>query len=124
MQRFPRPAALSGGMAVLPRVLSVVQLNSVLGNARLGRVRRLTSIQAFGSAHHSGEGGLYHDVQMREPVASTSGGGSFETCTIVMRNQTFIPIPDPLRQAFMPSGGETKRLEVRCDLLYMDPERN
>lgn len=70
--------------------------------------------------HHSGEVGLYYDVQMSEPVASASGGGSFETCTIVMKNQIFIPVPMQLQLAFMPETGETKRLEVRCDLLYID----
>lgn len=70
--------------------------------------------------HQSGEFGLYYDVQMSEPVSVTSGGGSFETSTIVMKNQIFIPIPEPLRNAFLPVAGETKRLEVRCDLLYID----
>ncbi len=70
--------------------------------------------------HHSGEVGLYYDVQMREPVAAASGGGSFETCTIVMKNQTFIPIPPALQAAFMPTNSETKRLEIKCDLLYID----
>lgn len=74
--------------------------------------------------HHSGRVGLYYDVQMREPVAAMSGGGSFETCTIVMKNQTFIPIPEPVQQSFMPASGETKRLEVRCDLLNIDSDRN
>jgi molecular chaperone HtpG len=73
--------------------------------------------------HHSGEVGLYYDIQMREPVAPTSGGGAFETCTIVMKNQIFIPVPAPLQEAFMPEMGETKRLEVRCDLLYIDTIR-
>jgi molecular chaperone HtpG len=70
--------------------------------------------------HQSGEFGLYYDVQMNEPVASSSGGGSFQTCTIVMKNQVFIPIPENLRSRFLPREGEVKRLEVRCDLLYMD----
>lgn len=70
--------------------------------------------------HHSGEVGLYYDVQMSEPIASASGGGAFETSTIVMKNQTFIPIPQEIQVAFMPEIGETKRLEVRCDLLYID----
>lgn len=74
--------------------------------------------------HHSGEVGLYYDVQMSEPVAPSSGGGSFETCTIVMKNQIFIPVPLPLQEAFLPEVGETKRLEVRCDLLYIDASRN
>ncbi len=70
--------------------------------------------------HHSGEVGLYYDVQMSAPVTSASGGGAFETSTIVMKNQTFIPIPLEIQGAFMPEIGETKRLEVRCDLLYID----
>jgi molecular chaperone HtpG len=70
--------------------------------------------------HQSGEFGLYYDIQMSEPVASSSGGGSFETSTIVMKNQIFIPVPETLRATFLPMSGETKRLEVRCDLLYID----
>lgn len=70
--------------------------------------------------HHSGEFGLYYDVQMNGPVSDRSGGGAFETSTIVMKNQIFIPIPEPIRDAFLPVPGETKRLEVKCDLLYMD----
>jgi molecular chaperone HtpG len=73
--------------------------------------------------HQSGEFGLYYDVQMNEPVASTSGGGSFETSTIIMKNQIFIPVPELLRDAFLPKAGETKRLEIRCDLLYIDGDR-
>jgi molecular chaperone HtpG len=74
--------------------------------------------------HQSGEVGLYYDVQMSEPVASTSGGGSYETSTIVMKNQIFIPVPETLREAFLPATGETKRLEVRCDLLYIDTRQH
>jgi molecular chaperone HtpG len=73
--------------------------------------------------HQSGEFGLYYDVQMNEPVAPTSGGGSFETSTIIMKNQIFIPVPEPLRVAFLPAAGETKRLEIRCDLLYIEAAR-
>lgn len=73
--------------------------------------------------HQSGEVGLYYDVQMSEPVSSSSGGGSYETSTIVMKNQIFIPVPEPLREAFLPATGETKRLEVRCDLLYIDTKQ-
>jgi molecular chaperone HtpG len=73
--------------------------------------------------HQSGEFGLYYDVQMSEPVSPTSGGGSFETSTIIMKNQIFIPVPEPLRNAFLPAVGETKRLEIRCDLLYIDGAR-
>ena len=37
-----------------------------------------------------------------------------------MKNQTFIPIPQAIEAAFMPEEGEAKRLEVRCDLLYIE----
>ena len=73
--------------------------------------------------HQSGEFGLYYDVQMSEPIAPAPGGGSFETSTIIMKNQIFIPVPESLRPAFLPAVGETKRLEIRCDLLYIDLAR-
>lgn len=70
--------------------------------------------------HHSGEFGLYYEIQMMLPVSSASGGGSVETCTIVMKNQIFIPIPAHLESCFIPKSGEKKRLDVRCELLYID----
>jgi len=70
--------------------------------------------------HHSGGFGLYYDVQTPTPIASQSGGGAFETSTIVMKNRIFIPVPDGLRVSFIPQVGERKRLEVRCDILYID----
>jgi molecular chaperone HtpG len=73
--------------------------------------------------HHSGEFGLYYDVQMSEPIAPAPSGGTFETCTIIMKDQIFIPVPQPIQQAFLPAAGETKRLDIRCDLLYIDAAR-
>lgn len=70
--------------------------------------------------HHSGDFGLYYEIQTMLPVSSASGGGSVETCTIVMKNQIFIPIPIHLESSFVPASGETKRLDVRCELLYID----
>jgi molecular chaperone HtpG len=70
--------------------------------------------------HQSGSFGLYYDLQIPTLIASQPGGGSFETCTIVMKNRLFIPIPEPLRTSFLPAIGEKKRLEVRCDILYID----
>jgi molecular chaperone HtpG len=70
--------------------------------------------------HHSGEFGLYYEIQTMLPVSSVSGGGSVETCTIVMKNRIFIPIPAHLESCFVPDSGEKKRLDVRCDLLYID----
>lgn len=70
--------------------------------------------------HHSGEFGLYYDIQTMFPVSSVSGGGSVETCTIVMKNRIFVPIPAHLESCFIPEAGEKKRLDVRCELLYID----
>jgi molecular chaperone HtpG len=70
--------------------------------------------------HHSGTFGLYYDIQSQEMIAPTSGGGTYPTCTIMMKNRIFIPIPPEIQSAFIPAPGERKRLEVRCDILYID----
>jgi molecular chaperone HtpG len=70
--------------------------------------------------HHSGEFGLYYDLQANDVVAAESGGGPFPTATIVLRDQIFIPVPDQLAARFIPVGDERKRFEVRSDLLYTD----
>ena len=70
--------------------------------------------------HHSGDFGLYYDLQTNSLISDTSGGGSFETCTIVMKNRIFIPIPELVQASFLPIGNEKKRFEVRCDILYID----
>ncbi len=70
--------------------------------------------------HHSGEFGLYYDIQTMFPVSAVSGGGAVETCTIVMKNRIFVPIPAHLESCFIPEAGEKKRLDVRCELLYID----
>jgi molecular chaperone HtpG len=73
--------------------------------------------------HHSGEFGLYYDLQANDVVAPESGGGPFPTATLVLRDQIFIPVPDPLAKMFIPEGEERKRFEVRSDLLYTDAQR-
>jgi molecular chaperone HtpG len=70
--------------------------------------------------HHSGNFGLYYDVQTTSLISGESGGGAFESSTIVMKNRIFIPVPDGLRASFLPMAGERKKLEVRCDILYTD----
>jgi molecular chaperone HtpG len=72
--------------------------------------------------HHSGQFGLYYDLQANDVVAAESGGGPFPTATIVLRDQIFIPVPDPLAEMFIPEGDERKRFEVRSDLLYTDSQ--
>ena len=39
--------------------------------------------------------------------------------TILAKDRTFIPIPPEIANDFQPSAGERKRLEVRCDILYL-----
>lgn len=70
--------------------------------------------------HHSGRFGLYYDLQTPDLVSQESGGGSYVTCTIVLQDRIFIPIPEVIQPSFIPGPEEKKRLEVRCDLLYID----
>jgi len=72
--------------------------------------------------HHSGEFGLYYELQTSRPIADASGGQAYPTCTIAFQDGIFIPIPEILQEAFLPSGGERKRFDVRCDLIYADTE--
>jgi molecular chaperone HtpG len=67
--------------------------------------------------HHSGQFGLYYDLQTREPVDGPAGGGPYPTATIVLKDRLFIPIPDEIRASFIPQPGERKRFEVRADIL-------
>jgi molecular chaperone HtpG len=70
--------------------------------------------------HHSGDFGLYYDLQTQNLISDQSGGGSFETCTIVMKNRVFIPVPHAIQASFLPQESERKRFEVRCDILHTD----
>lgn len=67
--------------------------------------------------HHSGQFGLYYDLQTREPVEAPAGGGPYATATIVLKDRLFIPIPDEIKPSFIPQGGQRKRFEVRADIL-------
>jgi molecular chaperone HtpG len=70
--------------------------------------------------HHSGEFGLYYDLQTPQLVAPESGGGPFPTATIVLKDRIFIPVPQQVSDAFIPAPDERKRFEVRCDLLFTE----
>ncbi len=70
--------------------------------------------------HHSEEFGLYYDLQTRDVISDHSGGGAVISCTIVMKNRIFIPIPPAIQRSFLPVEGERKRFEVRCDILHID----
>ncbi len=67
--------------------------------------------------HHSREFGLYYDLQTREMVSAPSGGGAYPTCSIVLKDRLYIPIPEEISSSFIPKTGERKRFEVRADIL-------
>ena len=67
--------------------------------------------------HHSGQFGLYYDLQTREVVEAPAGGGAYPTCSIALKDRLYIPIPDEIRASFVPASGERKRFEIRADIL-------
>lgn len=69
--------------------------------------------------HHAKQFGLYYDILCPGLVGAGSGGGQKVTATILTKNRTFIPLPDEIMGDFMPEASERKRLEVRCDVLYL-----
>ena len=67
--------------------------------------------------HHSKQFGLYYDLQTREPIDAASGGGTYPTAAMVLKDRIFIPIPDEIRASFVPKPNERKRFDVRADIL-------
>ena len=70
--------------------------------------------------HHSGSFGLYYDILCPGLVGAASGGGRRVTSTVLAKDRTFIPVPNEIVKDFLPKAGERKRLEVRCDILYLE----
>ena len=70
--------------------------------------------------HHSGSFGLYYDILCPGLVGAASGGGRRVTSTVLAKDRTFIPVPMEIVNDFLPEAGERKRLEVRCDILYLE----
>jgi len=68
--------------------------------------------------HHSKQFGLYYEMQTTELVSEVPGGELFATCTVVLGDTIFIPVPDAVAKTFIPVDSTKKRFEVRCDLLY------
>jgi molecular chaperone HtpG len=60
--------------------------------------------------HHSGEIGLYYDLQTREPIQAPSGGGRFQTATIILKDRIYIPVPSAIQGNFIPASRSTKAL--------------
>jgi molecular chaperone HtpG len=72
--------------------------------------------------HHSGQVGLYYDLQTNGAIAADSGGKAYPTCTIVLKDRIYIPVPNEIRDSFIPIAGERKKFEIRCDLLRVEAE--
>lgn len=72
--------------------------------------------------HHSGQVGLYYDLQTNGTIAQDSGGKAYPTCTIVLKDKIYIPVPNEIKDSFIPIAGERKRFEIRCDLLRVESE--
>lgn len=70
--------------------------------------------------HHSGEFGLYYDLQTRDSISEHSGGKAYQTSTMILKNAIYIPVPEEIEASFIPLPGERKRFEVRGDLLRVD----
>lgn len=73
--------------------------------------------------HHSGRFGLYYDLQTREIVEAPAGGDVYPTCSIVLKDRLYIPIPEEISASFIPASGEKKRFEVRADILRTENAR-
>ena len=67
--------------------------------------------------HHSGEFGLYYDLQTAELLDAPAGGGSQRTSTIVLKNRIYIPVPNAIASSFVPGLGERKRFEIKADII-------
>jgi molecular chaperone HtpG len=60
---------------------------------------------------------LYYDVELREPLEESAAGGAlFPTTTLITKKRIFVPVPDPLVDAFKITAGP-REFYVRFDLL-------
>ena len=67
--------------------------------------------------HHSERFGLYYDLQTQGTLAKDGGGGPYPTCSIILKDNVYLPIPEPIASRFVPAPGERKRFLVRHDIL-------
>lgn len=70
--------------------------------------------------HHSGEVGLYYDLQTRDSISEHAGGAVFQTSTIILKDAIYIPVPQAIEGSFIPMASERKSFEIRADLLRVD----
>jgi molecular chaperone HtpG len=66
---------------------------------------------------------LYYDVELKDPIdANKASGGMFPTTTVVTKKRIFVPVPDPIADAFKILTGP-REFFVRFDVLYSDMAR-
>ena len=70
--------------------------------------------------HHSERYGLYYDIQTSVPVGGAASGSSFPTCTLVLKNKVFIPIPEAIAGSFIPGPNYKRKFEIRFDIIRSD----
>ncbi len=70
--------------------------------------------------HHSERYGLYYDIQTSVPVGGAASGSSFPTCTLVLKNKVFIPIPEAIAGSFIPGPNDKRKFEIRFDIIRSD----
>ena len=71
--------------------------------------------------HHSGDFSLYYELQGQEVFPQGPGSRRIPTCTIILKDQVYIPIPELILPAFWVGPSGRKSFEVRCDLLFPEP---
>jgi molecular chaperone HtpG len=64
----------------------------------------------------TGELSLYYDIELKEPLADTTGGAMFPTTTIITKDRIYVPVPRELEPAFQITSG-AKEFYVRFDTL-------
>jgi molecular chaperone HtpG len=65
----------------------------------------------------TGDLSLYYDIELKEPLASTTTGGAmFPTTTIITKDRIYVPVPRELEAAFQITAG-AKEFYVRFDTI-------
>ena len=72
--------------------------------------------------HHSERFGLYYDLQTHGTLAPEGGGGPYPTCSIVLKDNIYVPVPPAIESRFVPMAGERKRFYVRHDILRVSED--
>ena len=114
-QKYPQLNNFSMLLGLLDRLIKM--------NADFFRTPHTTRIMWAGHGviyiftQASGRLSLCYDIELREPLESTAtSGGFFPTTTLITRKRIFVPVPDPLIDAFRITTGP-REFYVRFDIL-------